>query len=255
MYNTQLASMVKGSNHTQKDTTVNTVKQSRTYSKFKKIVGNRDLNRLHKKRLKSSIEDCDLLFANPILVNDEFEIIDGQHRFEICVELNKPIYYIQCEKLSLKDIQILNANAKNWKAEDYINGYCDLNLPEYIWLRNFCNRYALSAEIGAIISNGSSNNSELIKNGKFAASNKMNAENLAMYLNRYFEYYNGSYRRRFVEAMVSLEKIKGFSHDKLLSKLKYQRTKLCDCTNSKSYLVLLEEIYNYKERGEKLRFF
>jgi hypothetical protein len=30
---------------------------------------------------------------------------------------------------------------------------------------------------------------------------------------------------------------------------------LVDCTNSKSYVALLEEIYNYKERGAKLRFF
>jgi hypothetical protein len=255
MYNTQTASMVKSSNHTQKDTTVNTVMKTNDYSKFTKIVGNRNLNRLHSKRLKASIEECDLLFANPILVNDKYEIIDGQHRYEICVELKKPIYYIQCEGLNLNEIQILNANSKNWKSEDYINGYCDLNLPEYIWLRSFCNRYSLSAEIGAIISNGASNNSECIKNGKFAAKNKMKAEQMASDLNNYFEYYAGAYRRRFVEAVVSLDKIKGFSHEKMIAKLKYQSTKLVDCTNSKSYVALLEEIYNYKERGQKLRFF
>jgi hypothetical protein len=40
-----------------------------------------------------------------------------------------------------------------------------------------------------------------------------------------------------------------------MQKIKYQSTKLVDCTNTKTYLALLEEIYNYKERGEKLRFF
>ena len=255
MYNTQTASMVKSSNHTQNDTTVNTVMKTNDYSQFKKIIGNRDVNRLHSKRLKSSIENCDLLFANPILVNDKFEIIDGQHRYEICVELKKPIYYIKCDDLSLKEIQILNANSKNWKSEDYINGYCDLNMPEYIWLRNFCSRHTLSAEIGAIISLGSSNNSECIKNGNFSAPNKMKAEEMASDLNNYFQYYAGAYRRRFVEAIVSLDKVKGFSHEKLIAKLKYQSTKLVDCTNSKSYVALLEEIYNYKERGAKLRFF
>ena len=78
---------------------------------------------------------------------------------------------------------------------------------------------------------------------------------MASDLNNYFEYYAGAYRRRFVEAVVSLDKIKGFSHEKMIAKLKYQSTKLVDCTNSKSYVALLEEIYNYKERGQKLRFF
>jgi hypothetical protein len=39
MYTTQLASMVKTSNHTQKDTTVNTVLKTNDYSKFKNKQG------------------------------------------------------------------------------------------------------------------------------------------------------------------------------------------------------------------------
>ena len=51
------------------------------------------------------------------------------------------------------------------------------------------------------------------------------------------------------------EKIDGFSHDKLLQKLNYQSDKLKSCTTGRAYLAMLEEIYNYKERNEKLRFF
>ena len=255
MLNLNTVAMVKTSNQLQQDKSVNTVLKTNDYTKFKTKQGNRELNKLHLKRLMSSVKELDLLHANPILVNEKYEIIDGQHRFTVCKELNKPVYHIVVKGLGLREIQVLNANSKNWKSEDYINGYCDLNLTEYIWLRNFCKKYMFSAEIGAIVSLGIGNNSEIIKSGQFIVKDKLKAETLAMYLNQYLSYYKGAYRRRFVESIVHLNKIKGFSHDKMLSKLKYQRSKLFDCTTSKSYLALLEEIYNFKERGEKLRFF
>jgi hypothetical protein len=255
MLNVNTVAMVKTSNQLQQDTTVNTVLKTNDYSKFKTKKGNRTLNKLHLKRLAESVKLHDLLHANPILVNENFEIIDGQHRFNVCMELKKSVHYIQVKSLGLKEIQILNANSKNWKSEDYVNGYCDLNMKEYIWLKDFCIKNNMSAEIAAILCNGAANNAEVIKSGNFVAKDKTAAYKMASYFKLYLKYYNGAKRRRFVEALISLNKIKSFTHDKMLSKLKYQSTKLKDCVTIKSYLAILEEIYNYKERGEKLRFF
>jgi hypothetical protein len=41
----------------------------------------------------------------------------------------------------------------------------------------------------------------------------------------------------------------------MIQKLQYQSGKLKTCTDTKTYLAILEEIYNFKERSEKLRFF
>jgi hypothetical protein len=65
----------------------------------------------------------------------------------------------------------------------------------------------------------------------------------------------GATQRTFVRALVTLYNIDGYNHNKMMQKLQYQSTKLRICNESKSYLALLEEIYNFKERGEKLRFF
>jgi hypothetical protein len=69
------------------------------------------------------------------------------------------------------------------------------------------------------------------------------------------KHYDGASRRSFVFALVHLYEIQGYNHEKMMQKLQYQSTKLVDCTNTKTYLALLEEVYNFRERGEKLRFF
>jgi hypothetical protein len=258
MYNTQLASMVKTSNHTQKDTTVNTVLKTNDYSKFKTKQGNRSLNELHLKRLKNSVELNDLLHANPILVNEHLEIIDGQHRFNVCCELNKPVYYLCIEGLGLPEIQILNANAKNWKMEDYIDGYCNLGFEEYCYFKNLLNKTNLGITplLAMFAMSGLNGDStEDLKNGTLKLTNKTRGLIILRWVDDILKYYASANRRTFILALIHLYKIKGYSHEKMMQKIKYQSTKLVDCTNVKTYLALLEEIYNFKERGDKLRFF
>jgi hypothetical protein len=143
MLNSNTVAMVKTSNQLQQDTTVNTVLKTNDYSRFKSRDGNRSLNELHLKRLTQSVMQNDLLHANPILVNEKYEIIDGQHRFNVCRQLQKPVHYVQVKGLGLSEIQILNANSKNWKLEDYIDGYCQMNLPEYCYLKNIMKKSEL----------------------------------------------------------------------------------------------------------------
>ena len=258
MYNTQTASMVKSSNHTQKDTTVNTVMKTNDYSKFKTLGGNRQLNELHLKRLLSSVMVKNLLFANPILVNDKFEIIDGQHRFTVCKDLGFPIHYLLVENLGLSEVQTLNANTKNWKVEDYIDGYCDMGLQEYCYLKSLLTKTGLGVmTLLNIFASGSSGGSTLclVKEGKLEMVHRNRGLIMLKWIQDWRMHYEGAKSRSFVFALVHLYNVKGYNHEKMMQKLQYQSTKLVDCTNTKTYLALLEEIYNFRERGEKLRFF
>ena len=256
MLNFNQAPMPNNSKQVQTNKEVNKVYRTNDHTRFKKINGNRAVNKLHLNRLIESINNDDLTHAVPIVVNEKFEIIDGQHRFDACLFLNKPIYYIIVEG-SLKEVQILNQNSKNWKSEDYILGYCDLNMPEYIWLNSFMKENKFSAEMAALICTKyrAGNVSLVIKSGNLKISNKDESNITANYFHKYRKLFDGAYTRRFVEAIIMAENIDGFSHDKLLQKLDYQSDKLKSCTTGRAYLAMLEEIYNYKERNEKLRFF
>lgn len=256
MYNTQLASMVKTNNHTQKDTTVNTVLKTNDYSKFTKLNGNRDLNQLHYKRLLSSVNDKNLLSANPILVNEKYQIIDGQHRFEVCKELSVPVYYIVVANLGLKEIQILNANSKNWKHEDYVDGYCSLGLTEYCYLQNELKRTGLGiASLLAMLGADNGNAAMNLREGNLILPHKKRGLIIGQWIKDYDGFFINSTQRNFIRALVHLYNIKEYNHNKMIQKLQYQSGKLKTCTDTKTYLAILEEIYNFKERGEKLRFF
>jgi hypothetical protein len=258
MLNLNTVAMVKTSNQLQQDNTVNTVQKTNDYTKFKTKQGNRELNQLHLKRLMHSVKDLDLLHANPILVNERYEIIDGQHRFNVCQELKKPVYYIVVKGLGLREIQVLNANTKNWKSEDYIDGYCSMGMQEYCYLKNLLHTTKLGVtQLLALFTSGQGGGStmELLRNGNLKLPYKSRGNTILQWIKELQKYYPGADRRTFVIGLVIVYNIKGYSHEKMMQKIKYQSTKLVDCTNTKTYLALLEEIYNYKERNEKLRFF
>jgi hypothetical protein len=258
MLNVNTVAMVKTSNQLQQDTTVNTVLKTNDYSKFKSKDGNRNLNELHLKRLTESVKQNDLLHANPILVNENYEIIDGQHRFNVCRQLGKSIHYIKVKGLGLQEIQILNANSKNWKLDDYIDGYCQMNLPEYCYFKNLIRKtnLGITSLLALFVTGTTSGNAmESLKTGNLKLGHKTRGLIILEWIEEWTKHYPNSFRRTFIVALVNLYNVKGYSHEKMMQKIKYQSTKLVDCTNTKTYLALLEEIYNFKERGEKLRFF
>ena len=96
------------------DKEVAKVYETYDYDKFHIMEkGNRKID--HDRKIAHSMNE-NFLFS-PILVNEKFEIIDGQNRFIASKSLNKPIYYIIKKGYGIKEVRILNSNAKNWGNE------------------------------------------------------------------------------------------------------------------------------------------
>ena len=237
---------------------VNQVLKTNDYSMFKHMNGNRNINKLHLKRLRESMSEK--YIEVPIIVNSNNQIIDGQHRFEAAKELGKDVYYIKVRNLNLDDVHRLNTNSKNWTAEEYMQGYCELGLEDYIKYRDFKRKYGFGHnETNAILTNrcrmsGSKNtdfNDGVFKILDYDLAVK-NAEKICMVK----EYYEGYKRRYFVYAMLELFENPDYSHVEFLNKLSFQSVKLQDCTDVKGYLILIEDIYNFKRsKNNKVRFF
>jgi hypothetical protein len=241
MENTQHVPMNAIQVHTTKD-----------YSLFKTLNGNRDVNQLHLTRLKESIKKNHLITI--IMVNDKFEIIDGQHRYLISQELNLPINYIISKNYGLNEVQILNANMKNWQTMDYVNGYCDLGYKDYIIYRDFVEEYSLNNQVAILILSGEQPGgndvsvSSKFKEGLFKVNNINNSIRIVEKLQMIKPYYDGCMRRSFVIAMLGMFKNQNFEFTEFIAKLKQQPTTLQDCTNTTQYRSLIEEIYNYRRR-------
>lgn len=117
------------------------IKKTTDYDQFKSITSNRDVNRLHVRKLSQSIKQRNLLWAKPPLVNEKLEVIDGQHRLEACMMVKADFYYVIAKGLTKDDMAILNTNQKNWTAADFINYYTIEGKRDYIELSKLINKY------------------------------------------------------------------------------------------------------------------
>lgn len=235
------------------DKQVMSVFVSKDYSRFKHLEGNRNVVKPHLKRLKTSMEK-NYLFS-PILVNDKHEIIDGQHRFEVCKELGLPVYYIMKKGYSLNEVQILNSNLRNWSNDDYMNGYIELGLEDYSLYKKFRDEFQFDHHACLWMLADNSGSREVwhdFKAGDFKIKNFKSAIQSAEKIKMVAQFYKGWSRRSFVSAMLKCFKNKEYNHSVFLSKLGYQSTKLVDCTDTTDYLTLIEEIYNFKSREKRV---
>jgi len=218
------------------------------YSIFKPIEGNRNKNLLHINRLKKSMSENYLFTV--IIVNEKFQIIDGQHRFDVIKELKLPLNYIVCNGYGLNEVHILNQNSKTWNADDYLEGYCNLGYVDYLMYRNFKETYALGHNECQSILSGKMIKSKIdvFYSGDFKVSNYNESCKLVDKIFLLAPFYEGYKRRSFVFAMLQLFKNPNFEFTEFLQKLKLQPTALVDCVNQSQYVTLIEEIYNFRRR-------
>ena len=230
------------------------------YFLFKSIDGNRNKSLLHINRLKKSMGSSYLFTV--IIVNENYEIIDGQHRFDVIEEMKLPLHYIVCKGYGLKEVHILNQNSKTWNADDYLTGYCNLGYEDYLLYAEFKNKYKFGhGECISIFNNnsyrGNKDAGTLLNfyQGNLKIDNYFASCKIADKIQMIKKYYNGYNRRCFIYAMLSLSKNKNFEFTEFIIKLNAQPTSLVDCTTTGHYITLIEEIYNYRRRDKvNLRF-
>lgn len=250
---------------------VNQVIQTNDYNRFSLLNGNRNVNKLHVERLKSSFQKNYLL--SPIVVNENFEIIDGQHRFNAAKALGLPVNYIVAKGYGLIEVQLLNTNMKNWSKAEYLKSYCDLGFSEYIKMKKFMDHFpdfgiAVSEQLltntyGGVNNRGiaakiDGKNKGRIKNfqeGNFKIADLPLAYENGEKIMMIKPYYDGFANPVFVAAMIGIFKNKNYNHSQLLQKLRQNPNSLVHCKKSTQYKILIEDIYNYRSREKvSLRF-
>ena len=105
------------------------------YEVFKELLGNRDIDESHVKKLIKSMREEYLEI--PIQVNQRMEVIDGQHRLAACKELGLPIYYTVSKGAGLEETQRQNALSKKWTMIDVLESFCKRDFDDYIKVRHF----------------------------------------------------------------------------------------------------------------------
>ena len=112
---------------------VNVVYRTDDLSRFNRLACNRRVNPHRLAQLKASITEHGFI-GGPIVVNEKYEVIDGQGRLLACQEVKSPIEYIIRPGLGIDDCITLNQNGTTWKLDDYILSYAERGIEDYIRL-------------------------------------------------------------------------------------------------------------------------
>lgn len=224
------------------------VKETKNYEMFSSIMGNRPMNELHLNRLTKSMQEE--LLVSPIIVNEKYQVIDGQHRLKVSSELNLPVRYIVCEGYGLTEVQRLNQNSKDWKMIDFISGYAELGNKEYQYLMKFHEDSGLTITTCVTLLSNSGSATNDIRNGVWIAKHKKRANTIYEWLQITRPYYANIERKGFVMALMHMYKREEFNFSQFVSKVSIQPTALVDCVRTEEYITLIESLYNYKSRNK-----
>lgn len=165
----------------------NAIQKTKNYDQFKTLEGNRPINARHLGILTVAIAKNNMLAVNPILVNEDMYVIDGQHRLEVARNNDLEIYYLTLTGATIDQVIELNANLRAWTAKDFILSYANRGNKAYQWLLSFMEDYKLTITQALMLVYGNAGekgikySNIIIRRGKFDPSQeqKKNAERRA----------------------------------------------------------------------------
>ena len=112
---------------------VNVVQQTENYDQFRFLDANREVNRRHVLAIQASYEsNGNFTQAQPILVNERFEVIDGQHRLEAAKGLGLPVFYTVVPGLGAAEARKMNLLHKAWTPKDYLRAHVATGSRAYV---------------------------------------------------------------------------------------------------------------------------
>ena len=233
------------------------------YTIFKAIKGNRLLNESKINRIISDIKSgLDMLKYYPIVVDENLNVIDGQHRLFIARKLKLNVYYIISKKIALNSIAKINSNTEKWNNEDFINCYIVNGSADYQKLRDFKDKYGfplsvcqfLLMEGSATRGSNAADMKEIFHQGRFLVKFEKQAQQIAESVILFAKFPNHK-SRPFIEAIYKVIISGKCEVTEIAEKYKNQDASVLKMqANYKGYLTNLEEVVNFKCSKRKVIF-
>lgn len=232
------------------------IQSTTDYKRFKTIKGNRKLSIRHINNLVNSISNSNLTPLKPIVINKEWEIIDGQHRLAAAEKAKIPIYYVVADFANLEDVILLNANLKAWQMGDFLESYVIRNFEHYIYIKDYISRTGMSISLSLeLLAHHTSSSEKLsqmrqsFKEGDFIITTKDFAEEIATNLLGIKQYTDGDIwkTRDFIRALLLAYKYVDQTY--VLQKMKEQNTLITKKPNALGYVRVLEDLINFKRQA------
>jgi len=224
---------------------------TQNYSMFGHIGGNRNLDNSNLNKIKQSISKKHIKTNAVICILDPddaiqpLKMVDGQHRFEACKELNIPVSYVIDDTLTmasiLNDITLLNTASKEWDVSDFMNSEAQKGNQNYVLYSEVYNIFDKSFDhesLFFILNNDDNRTGPKISYPSFKSGNLQ---------------FDGG-KRYYQKALNRLMNTKGFDMGQMLSKLQSRQSTIVKCTTVDGALRQLADIYNWKIQSGRILF-
>jgi hypothetical protein len=236
------------------------VSQTQAYGLFRYLPGNRPLDLLNLKHIVESATEEWLI--NPIIVNEKFEIVEGQHRFEAAKTLNLPVYFIQISGYGLKQTFTLNTIGKKWDALNFADSYAKKGNQHYQTFLDFKKKYGFDTRgVLQVLAYNITNKKygftfHQFAKGQFEIVDEDGAIMVADRIKQIgLEYHPDVYTKRsYISAYIRLMSHKLYNHEDYLKNLEKRPYPVYHYPNSGMYLDVFTKIYNYDKKHNRISF-
>jgi len=127
---------------------VTAARLTKNWDKMSYLADNRDTDDGAIKRLADNIQKFGQL--QPIVLNENWHIIEGQHRVKACKLLDIPVLYVESIGATIKEVIVMNNNQQSWRNKDYLKCFSHKNhknSSEYKKIKAFFETYGLNFSV------------------------------------------------------------------------------------------------------------
>ena len=243
--------------------TVSTVLYETDYSKFTLLEQNRTIDDRAVNDLVVSIKKKGQL--QPLIINDIYQVIDGQHRLKACEILGVPVSYLISNKATIKDVVLINNTQRSWKMLDYLKTFSHKshsNYEEYVKIKAFIEQHGLIFGIALdLLSAGSygkggrdSWGGNAFKAGTFKIKNLEQAQRWAGQLMKIKAFAPHLVRiLKFCIGFRKVQKLDSFSLNTCYEQIEKNIRKFDRCLNQEDWDEAMVRAYNYNLRKKQKR--
>ena len=235
---------------------------TRDYEGFKRLKGNRDISNKRVAIIKDSISQVGYI-SNPIIVNENMEIIDGQGRCEALRQLDLPVEYRVVDGLGITECRAMNLKPTSWSIADFVKSYAEYGNENYIRLKNIADKYGMGYSLPFalcknVIKTGSRSQGEL-RNGTFYLDEKT-AEKLDALCEYLCEFNNvqkkiGGRSDVFYGSVGWIASQEGVDRERLKISIMQQSNMISPTSKAEPTLKELSDVYNKGYAKNNRRFF
>jgi hypothetical protein len=226
----------------------NVIQETLDYDMFSFIHNNREQSRGHIEALKKAFNEVgNLTRVQPILVNERYQVIDGQHRLIACQELGEPIYFTTVSGLTISDARNMNILHREWLPLDYAKSYALSGNENYQRFLSMLEDYEVGFSNTLIFICGYQNGIyKDFRRGDFVMRDEEKARKLLKQYKEVLDTAEHKSNAKVARALYWIFSSDKYDHKRMLQKLSLNKTMLKGYNSVADYRTSLEEIYNYK---------